>query len=78
MAWTTGMITQNGNTTVTWKISGGSLSSHDCVVVRHVSGSSGIKITSKTIYLYPNRYYVTTQVVGSKAVAFRFSAERMN
>jgi len=72
------MITQNGNTTVTWKISGGSVSTHDCIVVKPISGSSGLRITSKTIYRTPTRYYVTTKVVGAGAIAFRFTAEKMN
>ncbi|MCW4015641.1 MAG: hypothetical protein NWF06_04665 [Candidatus Bathyarchaeota archaeon] len=78
MAWTTNTVTQNGNTTVTWQISGSALSTHDCVVLKPTSGSSGVKITSITVYRDPTRYSVTVQVVGSAAMAYRFAAEQMD
>ena len=78
MAWTTGYVHQSGNTTVTWAITGDALSTHDCVVVRYYSGRSGIRIKSITVYRYPKRYLVTTQVIGNTSVVFKFSAEKMN
>lgn len=78
MAYTTNMVTQNGNTTNTWTVSGGSISTHDCLVLKPISGSSGLKITSKKVYLSPTRYKISVQVIGSGAMAFRVSAERMN
>jgi hypothetical protein len=78
LAWTSTIVTQNGNTTVTWSISGGSVSSHDCIVVQPISGSSGLRLTSKTVFRSPTRYHVTVQVVGSGAMAYRFKAEAMN
>jgi hypothetical protein len=78
MAWTSNMVTQNGNTTLTWSVSGGALSTHDCIVVKPVSGSSGIRITNVTAFLSPTRYHVTVQVAGAGAMAFRLCAERMD
>jgi hypothetical protein len=78
LAWTSTQVTQNGNTTVTWSISGGSLSTHDCIVLKPTSGISGMRINSITVFRDPTHYHVTVQVIGSGAMAFRFAAERMN
>lgn len=78
MSWTTGQITQNGNTTLTWIITGSALSNADAVVVRPISGSSGLKINSVTARVSPKRYDVSLSVVGSAAMAFKFSAEEMD
>ena len=78
MSWTTGQVTQNGNTTGVWNISGGSLSNADAVVIRGVSGSSGLRINSVTERVSPNRYEVSVTVVGAAAMAFKFSAEEMD
>ena len=79
MAWTSSQVTQNGNTTVTWSIGPhSSLSTHDCVVMRPDSGNSGLRIEHITVSRNPTVYKVRVQVVGSGAMAFRFSAEQMN
>jgi hypothetical protein len=79
MAWTSTQVTQNGNTTVTWTIGPhSSLSTHDCVVLRPVSGNSGMRIEHKTVYRNPTKYNVRVRVVGSDAMAFKFSAEKMD
>ena len=78
MSWTTSQVTQNGNSTVGWNISGSALSNADAIVVRPTSGSSGLKINSVTARVGPNRYNVSVSVIGSGAVAFRFSAEEMD
>ena len=78
MSWTTGQVTQNGNTTLGWVISGSSLSTHDAVVLEPVSGSSGMRIDSTLVRISPTRYEVTVSVVGSVAMAFRFAAEQMD
>jgi hypothetical protein len=78
MAWTTGQVTQNGNTTTSWTITGSALSNHDAVVVRPESGSSGLRINNIIARRSPNRYDVSVTVVGGSAMAFRFSAEAMD
>lgn len=79
MAWTTSVVTQNGNSTVTWSLSGGNLiSTHDCIVLKPTSGTSGLKITGKIVFREPTRYHVTVQVIGTGAMAYRFAAERMD
>lgn len=78
MAWTTNQVTQNGNTTGSWNITGGSLSNHDAIVVKPESGSSGLRINSVTARISPNRYSVSVTVSGSVAMAFRFAAEKMD
>lgn len=78
MSWTSPQVTQNGNSTVPYTITGSALSHADAIVVRTVSGSSGIKINSVTARVVPNRYDVNVSVIGSGAVAFKFSAEEMD
>ncbi len=78
MSWTTGQITQNGNTTASWIITGSALSNHDAVVVKPESGSSGLRINNIIARRSPNSYEVSVTVVGSGAMAYRFSAEAMD
>jgi hypothetical protein len=78
MAWTTAQVTQNGNTTATWTVSGSALSTHDAIVVRPIAGNSGLQIESITARLNPTRYSIVLRVVGAAAMAFRFSAEAMD
>jgi hypothetical protein len=78
MAWTTGQVTQNGNTTLSWVITGSALSTHDAVVVGPTSGSSGLRINSVTVRRSPTSYTVSLSVIGAAAMAFRFSAEQMD
>ncbi len=79
MAWTSTQVTQNGNSTVTWSIGPhSSLSTHDAIVMQPDSGDSGLRIDHITVSRNPTVYQVRLQVVGSDAMAFRFSAEQMN
>lgn len=78
MAWTTGQVTQNGNTTGSWTISGSALTTHDAVVLRPTSGNSGMRIEATTVFRNPLRYVVSVRVLGAGAMAFRFSAEAMD
>ena len=78
MSWTTNQVTQNGNTTLSWHITGSALSSADAIVVRPISGSSGMKVNSVTARVGPNNYDVSVSVVGPVAMAFKFSAEEMD
>ena len=78
MAWTTSQVTQNGNTTGGWTISGSALTTHDAVVLRPISGSSSMRIESTSVRLNPTRYSVSVRVIGSGAMAFRFAAEAMD
>lgn len=78
MAWTTNEVTQNGNTTATWSITGDALSTHDAIVVRPTAGGSGVRINSITARRSSTRYSVSVTVVGAEAMAFRFSAEAMD
>ena len=78
MSWTTDQVTQNGNTTGNWTITGSALSTHDAVVVGPTSGSSGLRINSITVKRSPTSYSVSLSVIGSAAMAFRFYAEQMD
>lgn len=78
MSWTANTVTQNGNTTVTWTTTGGSLSTHDEIVVGPVAGSSALKLGDVAVALNPTRYSAPVTVVGSGAVAFRFSGEQVD
>ena len=78
MAWTTNQVSQNGNSTVTWTISGGALSTHDAVVPGPTSGSSGLRLENVTVRRDPTRYAARTTVVGAGAMSLRFYAEQMD
>lgn len=78
MSWTTAQITQNGNTTLSWHVTGSALSSADAIVVRPVSGNSGLKINSVTARIGPHSYDVSVSVIGAGAMAFKLSAEEMD
>lgn len=78
MSWTTSQVTQNGNQTRDWTITGSALSPADAVVIRADSGSSGMRINHVTVRISPLRYTVQVAVIGGGATAFRFSAEQMD
>jgi len=78
MSWTTNQVTQNGNTTRSWTISGGSLSTHDAIVIKPTSGNSRLEIEAITIGIDPTNYSVRVRVHGADAMAFRFAAEQMD
>jgi len=79
MAWTSTQVTQNGNSTATWSIGPhGALSSHDAIVLRPASGSSGMRVETTTVRISPVRYAVGVRVIGAGAMAFRFAAEQMD
>ena len=78
MAWTTNQVSQNGNQTRNWTITGSALSPGDAVVVRPTSGTSGARINHTTKRLGPTRHQVQVAVIGSGAMSFRFSAEEMD
>jgi hypothetical protein len=78
MSWTTNQVTQNGNTTTSWVVTGGSLSTHDAVVLRPETGSSSMRINSITVGINPTSYTISVSVIGAGAMGFRFSAEQMD
>jgi hypothetical protein len=79
MSWTSNQIIQNGNTVVTWVLTGSGLSNADAVVIRlDNSGSSGVRIEHTTVKLNPLSYSSQVRIVGAGAAAFRFSAEQMD
>jgi hypothetical protein len=79
MSWTSTQITQNGNTTLTWSVGPhSSVSTHDAIVVRPSSGTSRLEIESINVKINPTNYHIRVRVIGSGAMAFRFSAEQMD
>lgn len=67
---TSNVVTQNGNTTATWVLSGGAVSNRDVLVQVHLVGNSGLKIDNTMSRISPNRYEFRATVVGPNAVAF--------
>ncbi len=61
MAWTTDPLVQGGNTTVTWTVSGGTLTNHDVVVIGP-SGGSDVEITRILVRSTPV-YTITRTVI---------------
>jgi hypothetical protein len=78
MSWTTNVVTQNGNSTGTWFITGGGLSTHDEVVVHPTAGGSGLRVNNVTVTTNPLKYAVSLSVVGGAAMAFSFSGEQVD
>jgi hypothetical protein len=68
-------VTQNGNTTRTWTLSGSGVSNHDTVVVQldNTTPSTSIELMNVRGLINPNRYVVDVKVIGPDAVAFRLN-----
>lgn len=71
-------VTQNGNTTLNWIISGGgggnAVSNNDVVTLQldNSTPNTGVQISNIVGFISPNRYSMDVTVVGPDAVAFRF------
>lgn len=68
-------ITQNGNTTQGWVLSGGAVSNHDVVVVQldNTTPNTAVQISNIRLLINPNRYVFNISVLGPDAVAFRIN-----
>lgn len=68
-------VTQNGNTTQNWVLSGGGISNHDVLAVEldNTTPNTGVTISNIQEFINPNRYSFDITVVGSDAVAFRIN-----
>ena len=68
-------VTQNGNTTQGWVLSGGSVSNHDVIVVQldNTTPATAVQISNIRLFINPNRYAFDITVVGPDAVAFRIN-----
>lgn len=68
-------VTQNGNTTQTWVLSGGAVSNHDVVVVQldNTTPNTAVRISNIRVLINPNRYSFDISVIGPDAVAFRIN-----
>jgi hypothetical protein len=78
MAWHSVLLTQNGNSRITWSFGpSGPITRKDNIVVGPESGSSHIEIERVRVRADTN-YLITTFVSGGGAVGFRFWAEEMD
>jgi hypothetical protein len=68
-------VTQNGNTTLNWVLSGGAVSNHDVVVVQldNTTPNTAVRISNIRGLISPNRYSFDISVLGPDAVAFRIN-----
>jgi len=66
-------VTQNGNTTQNWVLSGGGISNHDVIVLQldNTTPNTAVSISNIRTLINPNRYSFLVSVVGPDAVAFR-------
>lgn len=66
-------VTQNGNTTQNWVLSGGSVSNHDVLVVEldNTTPNTSVMLSNVHGFINPNRYSFDVTVSGPDAVAFR-------
>ena len=69
----TNQVTQNGNSTQTWTLTGGS--NHDVVVVQldNTTPNTAVQISNIRLFINPNRYTFDIRVIGPSAVAFRIN-----
>ncbi len=68
-------VTQNGNTTRTWTLSGSGVSNHDTVVIEldNTTPTTAVELMNVRGFINPNRYVVDVKVIGADAVAFRLN-----
>jgi hypothetical protein len=68
-------VTQNGNTTQNWVLSGGTVSNHDVIVVQldNTTPNTAVQISNIRLLINPNRYSFDIRVIGPDAVAFRIN-----
>jgi hypothetical protein len=68
-------VTQNGNTTRTWTLSGSGVSNHDTVVIEldNTTPNTSVELLNMRGFISPNRYVVDVKVIGPDAVAFRLN-----
>ena len=68
-------VTQNGNTTQNWVLSGGTVSNHDVIVVQldNTTPKTAVQISNIRLLINPNRYSFDIRVIGPDAVAFRIN-----
>jgi hypothetical protein len=79
MSWTSPEVTQLGNTTREWTLTGSLLSTHDAIVAKPTAGvGSGVRINSITVFLNPTRYVFSITIVGAGAMAFCVAGEQMD
>ena len=64
-------VTQNGNTTQNWVLSGGT--NHDVIVVQldNTTPNTAVQISNVRVLINPTRYSFDIKVMGPDAVAFR-------
>jgi hypothetical protein len=78
MSWHSVVLTQNGNTAVTWSFGpSGSITRKDNIVIGPETGSSYCEIERIRVRADRN-YLITVRVTGAGAVAYRFWAEEMD
>jgi hypothetical protein len=70
-------VTQNGNTTQNWVLSGSLVSNHDVVVVQldNTTPNTAVRISNIRLFINPNRYSLDISVLGPDAVAFRINVQ---
>jgi hypothetical protein len=69
----TNQVTQNGNTTQNWVLSGAS--NHAVLVVQldNTTPNTAVRISDIRLFISPNRYSFDISVIGPAAVAFRIN-----
>ena len=67
-------VTQNGNTTLNWVLSG--ISNHEVVVLEldNTTANTSVTISNIRLFINPNRYSFDVSAIGPDAVAFRVNS----
>ena len=76
MAQTSNQVTQNGNSTQNWTLTG--VSTHEAIVLKPETGTSQMELERIRVGINPTRYELRVRVIGAAAMAFRVSSEQMD
>lgn len=68
-------VTQNGNSTQNWVLSGGPVSNHDVLAIEldNTTANTSVTLSNLREFINPNRYSFDVTVNGPDAVAFRIN-----
>ncbi|NYF79111.1 hypothetical protein [Granulicella arctica] len=74
-----GPLTQNGNTTLGWTVSGGGITNHEAFAVQLDStspnNSTGALISNVIVFINPTRYNVNITTEGPQAISYHINSD---
>jgi hypothetical protein len=75
---TSQQVTQNGNTSLVWTVSGGGMTNHEVFACQlnttSPNNNTGALINDVTVFINPIRYNCRVTVEGPQAIEFQFNS----